>query len=127
MKKTVLLYNFKEKELVITKGALLPLKYFIHVVKNEETDYSVGYLAGFSDDNEKKERPAEDMGKLLVMGGFGNSDLDRLLAAMRKTGFSRNVLKAVITASNVSWSGPQLYAEILKEHKQMHGKKRSGQ
>ncbi len=123
MKKTVLLYNFTEKELVTAKGALLPLKYFIHVVQDEEKDCSVGYLAGFSDDGEKRETADSSMGKLLVMGGFGNSDLDRLLAAMRKTGFSRNVLKAVITPSNMNWSGPQLYAEILKEHKMMHGKK----
>lgn len=122
MKKTVLLYNFTEDELPKVKRALLPLKFSLHVVNDEEKDFSVGYLAGFSDDGGKKEKPDSNMGKLVVMGGFLGSDLDKLLAAMRKAGFSKDVLKAMITPSNMNWSGPQLYAEILEEHMMMHGK-----
>lgn len=117
MKKTVLLYNFSEEELPRAKRALMPLKIPIKVIDNDQSDLSVGYLAGMSEDSERKQRPDEEMGRLIVMGGFLNSDLDRLLAAMRKAGFSRDVLKAVITPSNMNWSGPQLYSEIFKEHK----------
>ena len=123
MKKTVLLYNFSEEELPRVKKALLPLKFSLHTVQEEEMDQPVGFLAGLSDDGEKRERPQGNMGKLVVMGGFLGSDLDKLLAAIRKAGFSRDVLKAMITPSNMEWSGPQLYAEILKEHIMMHGKK----
>ena len=120
MKKTVLLYNFDEEELPKVKRALLPLKFFIRTVKEEEYDLSVGFLAGLSDDGTSKKKAESDFGKLVVMGGFLNSDLDKLLAAMRKAGFSRDVLKAVITPTNDVWSGPQLYAEICKAHKLMN-------
>ena len=76
MKKTVLLYNFSEEELPRVKKALLPLKFSLHTVQEEEMDQPVGFLAGLSDDGEKRERPQGNMGKLVVMGGFLGSDLD---------------------------------------------------
>ena len=123
MKKTVLLYNFSEDELPKVRRVLLPLKFTVKNVEPESADLPVGYLAGLTDEGLPVEEKAEKAGKLLVMGGFLNSDIDKLLAAMRKTGFSKDVLKAVITPTNASWSGAQLYSEILREHEVMTGKK----
>ncbi len=123
MKKIVLLYNFTEDELAKVRRALLPLKFSVKSIGPESFALPVGYLAGLTDEGSPVEEKTESFGKLLVMGGFLNSDIDRLLAAMRKTGFSREVLKAVITPTNASWSGWQLYSEIRREHEVMTGKR----
>ncbi len=119
MKKTVLLYNFEETELAKARRALLPLKFAVKAVKKEEYHLSVGYLTGLTDEQDKKEGDIEEFGRLVVMGGFLSSEIDKLLAALRKAGFGRDVLKAVITPTNASWSGKELYEEIHKEHKLM--------
>ncbi len=120
MKKTVLLYNFNEEELPKVKRVLWPLKFFVKPVSTEELALSVGYLTGQTPDSTPKPVPEGSFGKLIVMSGFLNADLDKLLAAMRKVGYSKDVLKAVVTPTNSDWCGPQLYAEVLKEHKVMH-------
>ncbi len=119
MKKTVLLYNFDETELAKARRALLPLKFAVRAVKEEEYHLSVGYLTGLTDECEEKENSSGKFGRLVVMGGFLSPDIDKLLAALRKAGFGRDVLKAVITPTNASWSGRELYEEIYKEHKLM--------
>ena len=83
---------------------------------------SVGYLAGLTDSEEKRDYSGDSFGKMLVMGGFLGSDIDKLLAAMRKAGFGRDVLKAVITPTNSEWCGGELYSEIYKDHIQMSKK-----
>ncbi len=122
MKKTVLLYNFEDNEKAAAKRALLPLHTAVKEVTDEEMYLPVGFLAGMIKDNDKRDFHAEKSGRLVVMGGFSGSDIDRLLAAMRKAGFGRDVLKAVITPTNAVWCGPELYSEIYKEHRQMGGK-----
>ena len=119
MKKTVLLYNFDPDEQAAAKRALLPLHFAVRVISEDEMPMSVGYLAGLTEDSGKREYEGGRFGMLVVMGGFLGSDVDKLLSAMRKAGFGRNVLKAVITPTNAVWCGGELYAEILREHEQM--------
>ncbi len=122
MKKTVLLYNFDSEEQAKAKRTLLPLHFAVKNVENEEMLLSVGYLAGLTDSEEKRDYSGDSFGKMLVMGGFLGSDIDKLLAAMRKAGFGRDVLKAVITPTNSAWCGGELYSEIYKDHIQMSKK-----
>lgn len=122
MKKTVLLYNFDNAEMPAVKKALLPLHYYIRRIDSEDMNKPVGYLAGLSDDAIDREYSGEPFGKLVVMGGFLSSDIDKLILAMRKAGFGRDVLKAVITPTNAQWSGGELYSEIHKEHEQLRKK-----
>ena len=122
MKKTVLLYNFDAAEQAAAKRALLPLHFSVRVISGEEMLLPVGYLASLTDDDTKRDYSTDTFGMLVVMGGFLGSDVDKLLSAMRKAGFGRDVLKAVITPTNAVWCGGELYAEILREHEQMRKK-----
>ncbi len=122
MKKTVLLYNFDDKELPILKRAIMPLHFGIKVIVGDDIYLPVGYLAGITDNSEKRVCSGEISGKLVVMGGFGNSDIDKLILAMRKAGFGREVLKAVITPVNSEWCGVELYNEVNKEHEMLSKK-----
>lgn len=122
MKKTVLLYNFDENELPALKRAIMPLRFGIKVIVGEDVYLPVGYLAGITDNHDKREYTGEIAGKLVVMGGFANSDIDKLILAMRKAGFGREILKAVITPTNAQWCGAELYREVNKEHKMLGGK-----
>ena len=101
---------------------MLPLHFNIRTVADDDIFLPVGYLCGIIDDSGKRETNTENFGKLVVMGGFISSDVDKLLSAMRKAGFGRDVLKAVVTPTNAVWCGAELYAEILKEHLQMGNK-----
>ena len=122
MKKTVLLYNFDTEQQRRAKAALLPLHCAVKAVGEEEMLLPVGYLAGLTDNGEKRQCEGEFTGRLLVMGGFDSSDINRLLAAMKKAGFGRDIIKAVITPTNAVWCGTELYAEVYREHLQLHGK-----
>ncbi len=122
MKKTVLLYNFDDKELPILKRAIMPLHFGIKVIVGDDIYLPVGYLAGMTDNPEKREYTGEIPGKLVVMGGFANSDIDKLILAMRRVGFGREVLKAVITPTNAQWCGAELYNEVNKEHEMLRKK-----
>lgn len=122
MKKTVLLYNFDSDEQRRAKTALLPLHFSVKAVDGDELLMPVGFLAGLTDNEEKRSCECDTFGRLLVMGGFDGNDLNRLLAAMKKAGFGRDVIKAVITPTNADWCGSELYAEVYREHMQLHGK-----
>lgn len=122
MKKTVLLYHFDQEEQAKAKRVLLPLHFAVKSVEGEELLLPVGALAGLTADSEKRDYNGGAYGKMVVMGGFLSSDIDKLLAAMRKAGFGRDVLKAIITPTNAGWCGGELYGEIYKDHLQM-GKK----
>ena len=119
MKKTILLYKFNEEELKKLNTAILPLKFSAKAVDDAQSDLCVGFLAGAGGDDTPKKRPDAEMGKLVVMCGLVGGEMDKLLAALRKAGFSRDVLKAVLTPTNAQWSGQELYSEILAEHKLM--------
>lgn len=52
---------------------------------------------------------------MLVFCYLTGNQLDRCLAALRKAGAPRNVLKAVLTADNAGWTLSALYEELCKE------------
>ncbi len=122
MKKTVLLYNFDERELSVLKRAIMPLHFCIKVVDGDDIFLPVGYLSGITHNSEKREYHGEFSDRLVVMGGFGSSDIDRLILVMRKAGFGRDILKAVVTPSNSEWCGAELFDEVNKERKLLEGK-----
>jgi len=123
MKKTVLLYNFDKEERSRARTALLPLHFTLKAVEGDEMLIPVGCLAGLAEDGEKRPCAEKPFGRLLVMGGFDGNDIDRLLGAMKKAGFGRDVIKAVITPTNAIWCGQELYDEVYREHMQLRGKR----
>ncbi len=59
-------------------------------------------------------------GPMLVLGGFTDRQLEAFLSALR-TARAGACLKAVLTEHNAGWSGPALYAELMRERAAMGG------
>lgn len=83
----------------------------------------VGYLCGFkgfkSSGKEPESVPSEKFSEeILLFSGFDNKSLNRLLSQIRANGCGVK-LKAIVTASNQSWTVNALAEELLKEHKAM--------
>ncbi len=80
---------------------------------------SLGYLAGFGGFVSNGSSESTDEG-CMVFSGLSGKRLDALLAAFRKA--EVNVpYKAVITASNQSWSIKKLLGELVKEREKLGG------
>ena len=58
--------------------------------------------------------------EMMVFAGIPNQKLDQILFMMRKNGVKRVDYKAILTETNKTWTIPELYEEISKEHEQMH-------
>ena len=56
----------------------------------------------------------------MVISGISGKKLDTLLNALRENGV-KIPLKAVVTASNQSWTIKQLVKELSAEHERMGG------
>lgn len=53
------------------------------------------------------------------MCGFDQTLLNRLLAAIRTSRWQKVELKAMLTPTNITWSGAKLLREISAEHAYM--------
>ena len=56
---------------------------------------------------------------LMVLHGFSGSRIDTLLSKLRKAGVGNIPYKAVLTPTNLRWTGPELCEELKKEHEAM--------
>jgi hypothetical protein len=56
---------------------------------------------------------------MLFLCGFDQELLNRLLVAIRKSRLQKVELKAMLTPTNISWSGAKLLREISAEHAYM--------
>lgn len=80
---------------------------------------TVGFLAGYSGfaSNGSSEEAEESC---IVFAGLSSRQIDSFLSDMRKNGVSVP-LKAVVTASNQSWSLKKLLSELKKEREKLGG------
>ncbi len=84
-------------------------------VEADSPDRTVGALAqGLAPAGEAPAVPAISE-PMLVFCSVTETQLDRCLAALRKAGAPRSVLKAVLTADNAGWTLSALYEELCKE------------
>lgn len=84
----------------------------------------VGYLAGFSGFEKSDavvENPPSD--EVLILSGFNNKSMDRLLTLLRKYN-TAIPLKCIVTQHNQSWELYKLIDELKKEHAQMKNNNR---
>ena len=58
--------------------------------------------------------------EMMVMCFFEKGTLDAFLDAYKSAGLPPVGLKAVLTPHNATWSAARLYAELEKEHRQLH-------
>ena len=124
MQKCVLAYNFTPERLSALRLLCMMLKAQLRPVAREELMQPVGYLAGVPGVEAASESYAGDEAReeMLVMCGFMRSDLDRLLAAIRKSRLQSVKLKAMLTQHNALWSGVELQKELAQEHEYMNSK-----
>ena len=124
MQKSILAYNFTPERLGALRLICMMLKVQLRPVSREAFTQPVGYLAGVPGVEPSAEVYAGDEAheEMLVMCGFMRSDLDRLLAAIRKSKLQSVKLKAMLTQHNALWSGVELLKELAQEHEYMNSK-----
>ena len=124
MQKCVLAYNFTPERLGALRLVCMMLRVQLKAVPREALSQPVGYLAGVPGAEQADEAYAGDEAQeeMLVMCGFTRSDLDRLLAGIRKGRLGSVKLKAMLTQHNALWSGLALQKELAQEHEYMHNK-----
>lgn len=123
MKEMILLFNPPEKEhLLKIRSALLPLHIRIQLIKREQYNQPLGYLAGMKDI-----APAEEIydgeelpDTMFLFSSLSSSRLDQVLAALRKSGVGPFPYKAILTPTNSKWNAVDCFSEIRREHEALH-------
>ena len=149
MKKIVLAYNFTPERLKSLRTLCMMLKVQLRPVAAAEVETPVGLLAGLLTEAEVAAQkklaaanlngtqnsaaanlngaqnsaaanlPAVPKWELLFLCGFDQALLNRLLAAIRTSRLQKVELKAMLTPTNITWSGAKLLREISAEHAYM--------
>ena len=121
MNKMILAYNFTPERLAALKLLCMMLRVQLKPVERTQLLQPVGSLAGVSGVAPVPEEytGAEATQELLLMCGFQRSDLDRLLAGIRKSKLQSVKLKAMLTPTNAQWNAIDLLKELEQEHEYM--------
>lgn len=123
MKETILLFNAPDKEkLLKIEMALFPLRLRLKRIQKEDYNQPLGFLAGMKDI-----APAEGTfsgdelpGTMFVFCFLSESRLNQALAALRRCGAGPFPYKAILTPTNSTWTAPDCFAELKKEHEALH-------
>lgn len=119
MKSTILLFNPPEKErLLKIEMALFPLHVRLKRVAKEDYNQPLGALAGMKDipSAEGVYEGDELPDTMFVFCFLEENQLNQALAALRRTGAGPFPYKAILTPTNSSWTAPDCFKEIKKEH-----------
>lgn len=122
MRESVLLINFQDKKkLKEIQMMLMAVKLRMRLVDRKDYLQPIGYLAGMKDiPASEAEYDGEELGQeMMVFAGLTEEHLDQMLFLMKKSGIAPVDYKAVLTAANKSWTVPELYEELKKEHDAM--------
>lgn len=140
MKKIVLAYNFSQERVKILRTLCMMLKVQLKPIPTADVEQPVGVLAGLITAEEATAQNAEQQKaqgtavniqdkpteqapipklEMLFLCGFDQELLNRLLVAIRKSRLQKVELKAMLTPTNISWSGAKLLREISAEHAYM--------
>lgn len=121
MREMVLLINFQDqKKLRDIKSILMTKKILGRQVALKDYAQPVGALAGMKElVREDAVYQGEELEKeMMIFAGLPESKLDYVLQTMRKKGIPRVDYKAVLTPVNITWTIPELYLELAREHEQ---------
>ncbi len=117
MRATVLAYGYEGRELDILKTVCARLDVRPRRVTGEEYGRPVGGFFGLAA-GARNESAGDVPGRMLVLAGFTDRRMEAFLSALR-TARAGESLKAVLTEHNADWTGPELYAALAEEHRQM--------
>lgn len=118
MNGTLLLFGFDLlPKILLVHGVMVRLGIKVLVVPRKDYQVSMeGLLAGEHGDYDG---PALG-GRMIVLCDV--AQLDEALDGLRSAGIGPDCLKAVLTKHNRKWNACQLYAELLRERKEVTGK-----
>ena len=122
MNPKILLFGFTDlKDVMAIHGAVAPAGVELCPVSSADCSKSIGVLAGL-DPVPEHFRPYAGLigGKMMVLCGLDDR-IDEILPMLRKTD-AGGCMKAVLTASNRTWSAVRLYGELLKERSAIRGR-----
>ena len=122
MREAVLLVNFQDrKKLLEIQKILMSAKVLMKKVNKYEYAQPVGALAGIKElVKEDAVYEGEELEKdMMVFAGVSSAKLDYILGMLRKKAFTRVDYKAILTATNMEWTIPELYEELAQEHEAM--------
>lgn len=123
MKETILLFNPTEKaDLLKIEMALFPLRIRLKKIGKEDYSQPLGVLAGMKDiaPCEEQYDGPELPGTMFVFCFLSDSRLNQVLAALRRCGAGPFPYKAILTPTNSTWTAPDCFDEIRKEHEALH-------
>lgn len=126
MRETILLFNAPEKEnLLKIESALFPLHIRLKRIPKNDYNQTLGFLAGIKDI-----QPAEGAydgpelpAPMFIFCFLSENRLNQALAALRRCNAGPFPYKAVLTPANSSWTVPDCFAEIRREHEALHPEK----
>lgn len=125
MKECILLFQPPGKKSFKIEAALMPLHIRIRKITKENYNQPLGALAGDKDvpivDGVYEGDELPDT--MFVFCGLTDARLNQVLLALRKSGAGPFPYKAILTPTNKTWTAPDCFSEIKKEHELMHGQK----
>ena len=122
MRPTILLYRFSKADFTKLAKQLLPMKLRLKQVNPMDYGKPIGVFAGIKELEpvEIEEAPVKELSDpMLVFCGLGNSQLDLVLSAIRRSGIGPVPYKAILTPSNQTWNAHKLLEELKQEHAKM--------
>lgn len=117
MSATVLLYNFSAAKAAALQA--LCAQQGIRALEVPAVDQGKPIAALLGLPAPGKGGPGVVPGELLVLSGFTASDLDRFLDAFPTASIPPIPFKAMVTPTNLAWTGAELYLELCKERQAM--------
>lgn len=112
----VLVYGVNDERRQALDAILQEMNILGKYLSDQDLAQSVGYLAGFAGFLRKEEvGQSVDCGGCVVMCAMVNARMNAFLKALQKQGINIP-LKAMVTATNQSWSFQKLLKELLSEH-----------
>ncbi len=91
----------------------------LRIVEPSQLSRSVGELAKGTAGAAAPSPAAPIPEPVVIFCGLSGGQLDRMLAALRRSEAPRTLLKAVLTDSNAGWSFSALYAELCRERSEL--------
>lgn len=122
MRKKLLLFRADQDRVREIRRLVRKMDIEVEGIERPMYGQKIGYLAGMIGFAEERrvymgEELAEEM---MLLVGFGQRDLDWLLAAWKEMAVPGVKLKALVTKTNIQWTPPRLFQELREEDEQMN-------
>lgn len=111
---TLYLYNLDNPKGAKIRRMCLPLRIRTQLVPPQAHTLTLEELTGGAPPPAEGASGFSD--ELLLMVGFTSAQMDALFQGFRRAKIPPVALKAVLTATNRSWTSVQLFQELCREH-----------